>query len=67
MPTSETLEFARGPLFVLTFSFMVLGLLRHVILRSWDLIQVRRRTPKRDIPWRIVARRSAGWRSRRSF
>jgi nitrate reductase gamma subunit len=61
VPMSETLEFVRGPLFVLTFSFMLLGLLRLVVLRSWELIQVRQRTPKRDIPWKIVLRRSAGW------
>ena len=58
---SEFLEFARGPLFLATFTFMVLGLLRHVILRTWALLQVRRRTPKRDVPWRKILRKSAGW------
>jgi nitrate reductase gamma subunit len=45
----------------MTFSFMILGLLRHAILRCRDMVRVRARTPKRDIPWRIVARRSASW------
>ncbi|MEN8148924.1 MAG: hypothetical protein ABFS86_03825 [Planctomycetota bacterium] len=55
------LEFARGPLFVATFLFMVFGLGRHVLLRTRDLIQVLKRTPKRDVPWRDVASSSAGW------
>ena len=58
---SDLLEFARGPLFVATIGFMLLGMLRHVFLRTHALIKVRSRTPKRDIPWRIVFRRSAGW------
>ncbi len=58
---SETLEFVRGPLFVATFAFMILGLVRHIVLRTTGLLQVRRKTPKRDIPWKIFFRRSAGW------
>jgi len=58
---SEFLEFARGPLFVATFLFMICGLARHVVLRSRDLYRVLRRTPKRDVPWKQVAVKSAGW------
>ena len=57
----STLEFVRGPLFVATLAFMVLGLTRHVVLRTAGLLRVRRRTPKRDIPWTMVLRRTAGW------
>ena len=58
---SEALEFARGPLFIATFGFMLLGMLRHVLLRTYSLLRVRSRTPKRDIPWKLVFRRSASW------
>jgi hypothetical protein len=53
--------FARGPLFAACFLFMVLGLARHVILRTRDLVRVLRRTPKRDVPWGEVIATSAGW------
>jgi hypothetical protein len=55
------LTFARGPLFTAAILFMVLGLTRHVVLRTRDLIRVIRRTPKRDVPWRQVAASSAAW------
>lgn len=58
---SDFLAFARGPLFMATFLFMVLGLGRHAVLRTRDLLRVRRRTPKRDVPWRAIVTRSAGW------
>ena len=58
---NELLEFARGPLFLATFSFMILGLLRHVVLRSIGLYRVLRRTPKKDVPWGKVAKTTAGW------
>lgn len=58
---SEFLEFARGPLFVATFLFMVFGLGRHVVLRTRDLVKVLHRTPKRDVPWKAVASSSASW------
>jgi len=58
---NEFLDFARGPLFVATFLFMVFGLGRHVVLRARDLVRVLRRTPKRDVPWRDVASTSAAW------
>jgi nitrate reductase gamma subunit len=58
---SELLAFARGPLFLATFAFMVLGLLRHIGLRSYRLYQVLHRTPKRDVPWGKIVRNTAGW------
>jgi nitrate reductase gamma subunit len=57
----ETLEFARGPLFIATVSFMVLGLLRHVILRTWGVIRTLRQTPHKNVPWGKVIRKSAEW------
>ena len=55
------LEFARGPLFIATFLFMVFGLGRHVTLRTRDLIRVLKRTPKRDVPWKDFVSSSASW------
>ena len=55
------LEFARGPLFVATFLFMVLGLSRHVLLRTLAVVSALRRTPKKDVPWKKVFRKTAGW------
>ena len=31
------LEFARGPAFVFAFTFMVVGLARHVIIALWEM------------------------------
>jgi nitrate reductase gamma subunit len=55
------LSFARGPLFTACFLFMVIGLLRHVVLRVRDLLRVRRRTPKRDVPWRQIVGGTVSW------
>ena len=58
---SDLLEFARGPLFVITFTYMVLALGRQIFLRTWGLVKVLRRTPKRDVPWGKIARNTASW------
>ncbi len=55
------LEFARGPLFLATFLFMVLALLRLVILNTRQVIQALGKTPARDVPWRKVVTDSAEW------
>lgn len=57
----DFLSFARGPLFTACLLFMLIGLFRHGFLRTRDLLRVRRRTPKRDVPWRQIFRASAGW------
>ncbi len=33
------LEWARGPVFIFAFSFMVLGLVRHVALTVWEIVR----------------------------
>jgi len=58
---SDALEFARGPLFLATFLFMILALLRLVVLRTRQVVQVLRRTPKKDVPWKKVMTSSADW------
>ena len=57
----DTLEFARGPLFIATLSFMVLGLLRHIILRTWGVVRTLKRTPHKNVPWGKVFKKSAEW------
>ena len=49
MTTLSLLEFARGPLFLATFSFMVLGLLRRFISHLWQFRSSLRRLTHRDI------------------
>jgi hypothetical protein len=53
------LAFARGPLFALTFLFMLLGLARHVLLQVRMLI-TKGRTLKR-VRWRTVFSDSLSW------
>ncbi len=43
------LSFAKGPLFAVTFTFMILGLLRHVYLQSTQVLQCIRRLSYRKI------------------
>ena len=58
---TELLEFARGPLFLATFLFMIVGCTRLVVLRTREVFQVLSRTPKKDVPWRNVMSSSAEW------
>lgn len=55
------IEFGRGPLFRLTFSLMVLGLLRVFILTIVGIAEAYRRSSDRIVPWKQVARQTAGW------
>ncbi len=57
----DTLAFARGPLFIATMSFMVLGLLRHIILQTHGVVRTLKRTPHQDVPWGRIFRKSAEW------
>ena len=57
----DTLEFARGPLFIATVSVMALGLLRHILLRTWGVVRALRQTPHNNVPWGKVFKKSAEW------
>ena len=57
------LEFARGPVFLFALAFMVLGLLRHVFVTSFEVVRTMRRasaSSTRRVRWR---RSSAGTRT----
>ncbi|MFH1892256.1 MAG: hypothetical protein ABIK83_06185 [Candidatus Zixiibacteriota bacterium] len=55
------LDFARGPLFRLSFAVMALGLLRILILDIYGAIEAYRRAGDKTMPWNLVMRRSAQW------
>ena len=55
------LEFARGPLFRLTFALMVLGLLRLFMLDIWGIIEAYRKAADKAMPWRLTAFRALEW------
>ena len=55
------LEFARGPLFRLTFAIMLLGLARVFILDIWGLVEAYYRAGDKSIPWRLTLTRTLEW------
>jgi nitrate reductase gamma subunit len=55
------LNFARGPLFRLTFALMMLGLLRILVLDVWSVINSYRKAGDKSMPWRLVIRRTLQW------
>lgn len=55
------MEFGRGPLFRLSFTLMVLGLLRIVYLTAAGMADAWRRSPDKILPWRDLALRTLGW------
>jgi nitrate reductase gamma subunit len=55
------LDFARGPLFRLTFAIMILGLLRILILDIWAAGEAYRRAGDKTLPWPMIIRRTAQW------
>ena len=55
------IEFGRGPLFRLTFSLMVLGLVRIFVLTVVGIAEAYRRSPDKIVNWNQVVRQTAGW------
>ena len=55
------LDFARGPLFRLTFALMVLGLLRILILDVSGLIEAYSKAGDKVIPWGDAFKKTIGW------
>ncbi|MCB2198870.1 respiratory nitrate reductase subunit gamma [bacterium] len=54
------IDLAMGPLFAVTFLFMLIGLLRHLI-QQLDTLFRRKAGRLRHMPWRKMARDSLGW------
>lgn len=61
MTTPSLLEFARGPLFVATLSFMALGLLRRFLSHLWQFRASLKRLSHRDIAVGANVRESLLW------
>jgi len=55
------LEFARGPLFRLTFALMILGLLRIFILDIWGLIEAYSKAGDKTVPWGSAVKKTINW------
>jgi hypothetical protein len=55
------LEWARGPAFIFSFSFMILGLARHIGLTLWEMYRVWRRAGDKNLPLRRILRSTLLW------
>ncbi len=54
-------EWARGPAFIFSFTFMVLGLLRHVALTLWQLYKAWRKAGDKSLPVKQVVIATLRW------
>jgi nitrate reductase gamma subunit len=55
------LTWARGPLFWTAFTFMILGLLRHVVVTVLDTLRVMQRAGDKNVPYRLIWRTTLAW------
>ena len=55
------LEWARGPVFLFAFTFMVLGMIRHIALTIWETVRAVRRAGDPGIPYRRISRETLQW------
>lgn len=55
------LDFARGPLFRLTFALLLLGLLRVLILDFVGMVRAYRRAGDKNMPWGLIISRTLEW------
>jgi len=55
------LEWARGPAFIFSFSFMVLGLIRHLALTLWDTYRTWRRAGDKTLPIFQILKNTLQW------
>jgi nitrate reductase gamma subunit len=57
----EWLEWARGPAFVFSFTLMVLGLARNLLLTIWGVISALMKAGDKKIPWKNISITSLEW------
>lgn len=55
------LEWARGPAFIFAFSFMVIGLLRHVLLTVSQMVRTMRRAGDKDLNYGALVVSTLKW------
>ena len=56
----QWLDFAKGPLFVFTFLFMILGLFRHVVLQVYYLV-IRKGKRLKNASWKKIILDTLSW------
>lgn len=55
------LEWARGPVFIFSFTFMALGLLRHAVMTGWEMVRTMRRAGDKSLPYSQIAKATVKW------
>jgi nitrate reductase gamma subunit len=55
------LDFARGPLFRISFAIMVLGLARNVFLALWGVAVSYYQAGNKDVPFKAILKRTFNW------
>lgn len=55
------IEWARGPAFIFAFSFMLLGLIRHVCLTIWEVVRAMYRAGDKSLPYRQICTATLKW------
>jgi nitrate reductase gamma subunit len=55
------LQFAKGPLFRLTFGILILGLARIVFIDIWGAYKAYKKTCDRRMPWKLIFSRTWEW------
>ena len=58
---ATVIEFARGPLFISAFTFMVLGLLRHIFLTYLEIKRAMARAGDKTLPTKLILRATMKW------
>jgi len=60
MNIEQWIDFAKGPLFALTFMIMALGLARHIVIQVYELVTEKGRRLT-AAPWRKILNDAASW------
>jgi len=55
------LEYARGPIFKLSITIMILGLARIVLLDIWSAYEAYRKAGDKSMPWKLIISRTIEW------
>ena len=55
------LDWARGPAFIFSFAFMILGLVRHLAVTLWEIYRAWRRAGDKTLPWLRIWRITIQW------
>ena len=54
-------EWAKGPVFIFSLTFMVLGLIRHVVLTLWEVVRAMHRAGDKTLPYRQIVIATVKW------